>query len=343
MFLTKDGFLGIGIDVPRANQEILYCPPSNLSEVGLIVTHHLCLSSSGPDPNYNTSIDIIGSGIVQGSGGGEGGGSFPFTPPISFVTGHTTNFANPTYSGDAPIFWVRQQKLPSATQSGLDEFDTKLIVMPDGSTGINIAEPRAALDVRGSQGENRPAAIIGSRALGTGAIDPSSGLYQYKTQMVHFVPNLSNNGYNTISNNGNQGLFFTDGQGPDGANVSSSFIIAPWAEPDSFDVVGGMIMYYNGNVDFHGNLRATGLRIEAKWWSDFVFDSSYDLMNLTALDSFINSNGHLPNVPSEAEILSSGLDVAEIQAIQQMKIEELTLYIIQLNKEIESLKRLIKE
>jgi len=208
--------------------------------------------------------------------------------------------------------------------------------MPDGSTGINIAQPRAALDVRGSQIPNRPAAIFGSRALGTGGPSGPNGLLQYYTQQIQIVPILKINGYNRISQANDQGMFFSDGKGADGANSNGSLILAPWSSNND-TLVGGMRMDKWGNVDFHGNVRALKFKVEAKWWSDFVFNNEYKLMSLQDLESFIKQNKHLPNVPSETEVLEKGLDVAEMQAIQQQKIEELTLYIIQLHKQLEKL------
>lgn len=61
------------------------------------------------------------------------------------------------------------------------------------------------------------------------------------------------------------------------------------------------------------------------------------------MDTFIKLNQHLPDMPSESDVCKDGIDVAEMQAMQQRKIEELTLYIIQLQKQIESLKFAIEE
>jgi len=96
-----------------------------------------------------------------------------------------------------------------------------------------------------------------------------------------------------------------------------------------------------GNSEFHGTLKSTKIKVEAKWWSDFVFDSKYDLLPLTELELFIYKNKHLPNVPSEFEVIKNGIDIADMQAIQQQKIEELTLYIIDLQKQILDLKKVI--
>ncbi|MCR9065744.1 MAG: hypothetical protein NXI00_17365 [Cytophagales bacterium] len=73
-------------------------------------------------------------------------------------------------------------------------------------------------------------------------------------------------------------------------------------------------------------------------WADYVFEKDYKLMDLVELEGFINNNKHLPNVPSAEGIVESGLDVGETSRMFMEKIEELTLYLIEMNKEIQSLK-----
>jgi len=70
-------------------------------------------------------------------------------------------------------------------------------------------------------------------------------------------------------------------------------------------------------------------------WSDFVFDKNYKLRPLSELESFINKNHHLPEIPSAEEVVKEGLDVAQMDAKLLQKIEELTLYMIEMKKEIE--------
>ncbi len=77
-------------------------------------------------------------------------------------------------------------------------------------------------------------------------------------------------------------------------------------------------------------------------WPDFVFTENYGLMNLEDVESFISQNSHLPNVPSAAEIEAGGINLGEMDAILLQKIEELTLYVIDLKKENDQLKEKMK-
>jgi len=59
------------------------------------------------------------------------------------------------------------------------------------------------------------------------------------------------------------------------------------------------------------------------------------------LEIFIDKNGHLPEIPTEDEVMKNGVKVGEIQSLLLMKIEELTLYVIELKKENEVMKEQI--
>ena len=73
----------------------------------------------------------------------------------------------------------------------------------------------------------------------------------------------------------------------------------------------------------------------ATTWADYVFNKDYNLKPLSEVEKFIKDNGHLPNVPSAAQVKEDGIALGEMAKIQQEKIEELTLYIIELNKKLE--------
>ena len=74
-------------------------------------------------------------------------------------------------------------------------------------------------------------------------------------------------------------------------------------------------------------------------WPDFVFTSTYKLMPLSQVEQYIIANSHLPNVPSAEEVAESGIDVATMDATLLQKIEELTLYTIDQEKQLEASKK----
>ncbi|MDD2345254.1 MAG: hypothetical protein PHY85_03820 [Bacteroidales bacterium] len=98
-----------------------------------------------------------------------------------------------------------------------------------------------------------------------------------------------------------------------------------------------MGIFNNKMVRIDGKLYAKEMRCRTNVWSDFVFHSDYELKSLDEVESFINKNNHLPDVPNEATVMEEGIDVGEMNAILLQKIEELTLYMIEQNKTIKDL------
>lgn len=95
-------------------------------------------------------------------------------------------------------------------------------------------------------------------------------------------------------------------------------------------------------LDVNGTIRAKEIRVESDW-ADFVFKKGYYLPTLKEVKRHIDENGTLPGVPSEKEVKANGVNLAETDVLLLQKIEELTLYIIDLKQEIEDLKSQIKK
>lgn len=77
----------------------------------------------------------------------------------------------------------------------------------------------------------------------------------------------------------------------------------------------------------------------ADWqWADYVFDKKYKLMPLQDLKNYINKEKHLPDIPSAQDVAEHGVEMAAMQARLLQKVEELTLYVLQQQKEIEELR-----
>jgi hypothetical protein len=78
-------------------------------------------------------------------------------------------------------------------------------------------------------------------------------------------------------------------------------------------------------------------------WSDYVFKEGYPLMPLNNLEKYVSKNFHLPGIPSAEQVVKSGVDLGEMDSKLLGKIEELSLYIIDMNKKIEQQQREIEE
>lgn len=314
-----------GGSTARAWADLSYNPPPLSDQKGLLVTKQI---SNNYIMSINSPLPVPGHVITT------------LVPPDGtyFSTTGTTG----TYSVIAgvngktePMLWLRGQAASvnmggpppyGITFPGYDE--TKLIVLPSGNTGINNHSPRAALDVISTAGTNQPCAIFGVRSISapsTIGSETIAGVQYAYTRHLEYVPLLDAGGYNDISQNGDHGLFFSDGTGGNGSNGSSSFVIAPFKNNTN---VGGLRMDANGNVELRGDLKVVNLNTATKWWPDFVFANSYSLLSLDSVENFIKLNHHLPAMPAADEVIAKGQNIGNIQILQQQKIEELTLYSI---------------
>ncbi len=99
---------------------------------------------------------------------------------------------------------------------------------------------------------------------------------------------------------------------------------------------------YTFSVDGAGRVEATEVEVKSKW-CDYVFEPDYDLMPISELKSFLLYNKHLPNIPPAIEVETEGLKLGNMQMRMMEKIEELILYTIQQQDEINALKEMNTE
>jgi len=132
---------------------------------------------------------------------------------------------------------------------------------------------------------------------------------------------------------------------------------------DRFDIYDATAGYYaltigkDGNVgigigtataayklEVKGTIHANEVIVDFKGTiADFVFKPTYKLMPLNQVEQFVKTNNHLPEIPSAAEIKKNGLSMGEMQNKLLQKVEELTLYVIEQQKEINLLKQELKK
>ena len=112
------------------------------------------------------------------------------------------------------------------------------------------------------------------------------------------------------------------------------------------------LCYASGNVMIGASVPATGylLSVDGKImceelkvqlsqnWPDYVFDEKYKMLSISDMKSFVKTNKHLPGIPSASEMKENGISVGEMQTKMMQKIEEMSLYIIELQNQIDELK-----
>ncbi|MDC8100620.1 hypothetical protein [Chryseobacterium rhizosphaerae] len=100
---------------------------------------------------------------------------------------------------------------------------------------------------------------------------------------------------------------------------------------DQYDNDPNFIFYVRKGI------KAERVRVEiasANGWADYVFKKDYKLMTLSEVEKHIQERGHLPNIPSAADVVKNGINLGEMDAKLLEKIEELTLYSIEQNKKL---------
>ncbi|MXN92702.1 hypothetical protein GR160_15845 [Flavobacterium sp. Sd200] len=112
----------------------------------------------------------------------------------------------------------------------------------------------------------------------------------------------------------------------------------------SFPTTAGTVNVSAYKLFVKGGILTEEVRVHlATGWADYVFAKDYKLPTLTEVEQYINTNGHLPNVPSASSVEADGIEVGNMAKIHQEKIEELTLYAIEQNKQIESQKAQLEQ
>ncbi len=161
----------------------------------------------------------------------------------------------------------------------------------------------------------------GGEAIKLNGVDPAINLYVSGTQK----------GYLWQTGNNLQ-LGTTDALGKVLINANK-IQISSINVPDGYRLgVGGKVLCEEVRV-----------KLQSAGWPDYVFDDEYKLLPLGDLASFIKKNKHLPNIPAAAEVDKEGMELGDMQRRMMEKIEELTLYIIKQQKEIDDLRTLIKK
>ncbi|MFT3994026.1 MAG: hypothetical protein QM660_06950 [Dysgonomonas sp.] len=99
------------------------------------------------------------------------------------------------------------------------------------------------------------------------------------------------------------------------------------------------LIHSKGNQAIAGMLTVEAVEVKINTGADFVFEPTYNLKPLSEVEAFVNENKHLPDIPSEQEMKENGLNLNDMQIKLLQKIEELTLYTIQLEKRVKELEK----
>ncbi|MXN90879.1 hypothetical protein GR160_06530 [Flavobacterium sp. Sd200] len=189
----------------------------------------------------------------------------------------------------------------------------------NGLVGFNTNNPTANLHTNGTvRFQNLSNATTPDFLLGT---DSSGNVFEYPVPAPAEFDSDWLKLDNTVSMSINDNIY-TNGK----VGIKTNLIPTRSGNED--------VSYYSLFVE--GGILTEEVRVTLKQeWADYVFDEDYNLPTLNEVEAYINKEKHLMHIPSEKEVKNDGIELGEMNKLLLQKIEELTLYVIDLNKKIE--------
>ena len=207
-----------------------------------------------------------------------------------------------------------------------------LTIAPNGKIGIGTDDPQAKLDVNGWINAHS-ANIAGTQIA---PLQGGNGSYISTNRLnadIGTISDLTTTNFYINSHFANNGWDYASRIWVDSEHTKA-LAVSDGNANDLFTIFG------NGHLSAQSacvkNLMcAKEVRVSnPSCWPDYVFDKDYELLPLSIVEQFIVNHQHLPNVPSAAEVEENGVNLGEMNAILLQKVEELTLYVIQLEKRL---------
>lgn len=236
-------------------------------------------------------------------------------------------------------------------------FATRFTVRVGGNVGIGLDNPEVKTHISGNAQSDSDLLLFSTKSyngseLGFSrhGVDNHRGYWAYNARLVNEnweVDVSSNNGAATRILQGG-GVFFQ--------YYKTQFVQGPqhnWQPMPKGNWINAIHIDHNngkvgmGTSNFVGNFRlyvkdgilTERVKVELQGnWPDFVFAEEHPLSELDSVEQYINENHHLPGIPSAETVAEEGIDLGNMDAALLQKIEELTLYVIQLKKDNEALK-----
>lgn len=208
----------------------------------------------------------------------------------------------------------------------------RMVLNEAGDFGIGTTTPQERLHLNGRMVLDAPAGPGFGLKLNAGTsggilINTSHGAgYGYGVKVT------TDHGYTkglAVGENGQDEGFFMYANGV--GHIKEALGIGTFLNTDPADG-----KFYRLSVD--GRIRATEVKVYTTW-ADYVFEDDYELRSLKDVKTYIDTHGHLPDVPSAEEVEKNGVNLGESESILLRKIEELTLYMIEMNEKVERLEQ----
>jgi hypothetical protein len=352
----------------------------NNSSVIFLDNNKIIYQNSSLQSSYNYFGSKVGIGIenpaaqLHVNGSGIISSELTLGTALKLSPGTTNGVANPFIIKNEQLgsrfeFWTKYDESATGGGGASEATESLSFIIKTGgqieaqSALFNIA--MTAGSVTGTSKVTTPLGMIqqltsiqiqtGTLAASTSVSSPLGAIQQINSSLVQTTSCVTNN-FKLATSPGNNWVLKSDATGN-----------ASWADPSTlfsganlwqsntnstiFTAAPAVGIGTNNTGDYklavNGVIGCKELKVEissAIWsWPDFVFKPDYNLPSLTDIESFIDQNGHLPGVPSAEYVKRNGISVGEMQATLLQKIEELTLLMIEQQKQITKQQKEIEE
>lgn len=266
-------------------------------------------SKAGNVTMTSSSMGMVGIGITPET-------KLDVNGQITMRNGAQDGFI-PVSDATGKMTWT--DPLLITAQSVLWSENNNDIYFNTGNVGIGTTSPQVKLDVHGTIRTNYNPILL--------TVDDYHGLKWFDTYAGSTIDGPVLFGYSGGSLATNTG------------GTTKNILI--WKEDGSVGIGTDKTAGFKLSVE--GKIRAREIEVNADTWADYVFAKNYNLMPLEDLENFINTKNHLPNIPTAKEVTENGLNLGEMQIKQMEKIEELTLYLLEIKKQLDMVKEENKE
>lgn len=282
--------------------------------------------------NVNTIPKSISTSSVFGNSSLSDNGTSLFTTNAHMTFSTTTGVIN--WGGGSGDLIFRRL----STTGLISSFLSLMTIKYDGKIGIGVTAPvhklhvdNGAMYVSGTNSYGGAMILLG----GTATTPNQWGIESTTTGLNFWRPGDATNPGNYFmflkNSNGNVGIK-TDN--PTAAlTVNGNVLIG---DPASVTLPSGYKLYVQTGILTEKVKVAINSTSD---WADYVFDKNYKMLSLSEVESYIQKNKHLPGIQSAEEVAKNGVDLGAMDAKLLEKIEELTLYVIKLEKEMIELKQ----
>jgi len=204
----------------------------------------------------------------------------------------------------------------------------------DGNVGIGTTSPVNTLTVVGNAGSTGKTAAFSSNLGSSGTVGNQVNITNDQTAWG-LLAGFDGSGVSTTSYHGaNAGYLINVQNGPLylGTNNDNKMIIT-----NGGNVAIGTTDPHGYKLAVNGDAIATSMTVKLySAWPDYVFKPAYKLPALADVKTYIDKNHHLPDMPSEQQVATNGLNLGEMNRLLTKKVEELTLYLLDENKQVKS-------